>query len=296
MYEGPQLATTVGSINACMGGGMVFGGLLGGALGPKNSFLFAGAVFAFVFCYINAYMEETLPPLAPGEEPPEISFASVNPLRFLALFRSRILGLLSAEYALQSLGDYAVIYDTNFMYTSHTLGWGGLEVGRLASAFGASQMLGREWCEYSISQFGIQMHTLLSNVCTVVAFTLFGNATSTLQVGMVLAIGTFMHQRSAGVNSTIVKHATHKNRMGRAEVQGALANLVALVKIIAPIVYSRAFVYTTSAGRNMPGSPYFIVAGAACAARRRGRGMAGGVGRRVPSPGLWTLSQGTLKL
>ncbi len=55
--------------------------------------------------------------------------------------------------------------------------------------------------------------------------------------------------------------------MGRAEIAGAQANLLAILKVMIPLLYGNVFAYATTKGRNMPGLPYFLIAALTCASQ-----------------------------
>lgn len=47
--------------------------------------------------------------------------------------------------------------------------------------------------------------------------------------------------------------------MGKGEIVAAQGNLTAYCKVLIPLFYSNLFAFTTSNGRNIPGSPYFVI-------------------------------------
>merc|ERR1712113_922439 len=91
-----------------------------------------------------------------------------------------------------------------------------------------------------------------------VGFGLLGTAKGLKQLVVALLCLMFGHGRSGYPGILLAEHAT-KMGMGRGEIQGAQANFLAVLKILAPSAYGKLFAWATSNGRNYPGAPYFVI-------------------------------------
>jgi len=111
----------------------------------------------------------------------------------------------------------------------------------------------------SIGTLGQQGATFFSNTMWAVAMALFGTSTTMGQVGASLIAMCFGHARNAAVTAYIQKHGQAAG-MGKSEISAAQANFTALLKVFIPLFYANIFVKATSNGRNMPGTPYLVVA------------------------------------
>eukprot|EP00415_Alexandrium_ostenfeldii_P001129 UN1129 len=100
--------------------------------------------------------------------------------------------------------------------------------------------------------------TLYANLLWIVAFGIFGTSRTVAQLALSLAVMTFGHQRSTAVKTYLQKHA-QATGMGAAEVQGAQANLLAVLKVLVPLMYGNIFAWATSKEKSMPGLPYFLI-------------------------------------
>eukprot|EP00415_Alexandrium_ostenfeldii_P002390 UN2390 len=166
--------------------------------------------------------------------------------------------MLSATTGLQSFGDYANVYDINFLYMKTVMGYGQAEVGNFATAVGITQIAGGVSMGKFIRGFGQKGATLYANLLWIVAFGIFGTSRTVAQLALSLAVMTFGHQRSTAVKTYLQKHA-QATGMGAAEVQGAQANLLAVLKVLVPLMYGNIFAWATSKGKSMPGLPYFPI-------------------------------------
>merc|ERR1719408_622759 len=68
----------------------------------------------------------------------------------------------------------------------------------------------------------------------------------------------FGHGRAAYPSMLLNEHAANRG-MGRGEIGAACGNFLAVLKIIAPMLYGRLFAWATSNGRNLPGLPYLAI-------------------------------------
>merc|ERR1712183_623313 len=109
-----------------------------------------------------------------------------------------------------------------------------------------------------IQSAGQENYTKLAFAAYILGFGLLGSAKSVQQFALSLFFLMFGHQQNTEAGNLLAVHATAQG-MGKGEVTAAGGNLVAVLKLIAPLLYARVFAFNTSGGRKRPGSPYFLI-------------------------------------
>lgn len=255
LYEGQELAIKIANNGKYFGIGCALGPFLGAKLGGAKSFLASAALFLVTWFQILSTFTETL--TVDGKK--DFDFAACSPLRFLKLFQNKVMGVLATTIGLQSFGDYVNIYDINFLYLKTQLGYGQSEVGNFATAVGISQILGGDTMTRIIRNFGQRSATLFSNISWTFAMLLLGTSRSASGLLLTLIAATNGHQRATCASVYLQKHGQAAG-MGRAEIAAAQMNLVAVLKVVVPLLYGNIFAWATSKGRNIPGAPYYFIA------------------------------------
>lgn len=253
---GPKLAETMARSGSYFGLGCALGPFIGSKLGGKQSFIASAATFIATMFWILHKIPETLT----DEKRKEFDLAACSPLRFLKLFQGKTTSVLAATIGLQSFGDYVNIYDINFLYLKTVFGYGQAQVGTFATAVGLSQIVNGQVMRALIKQLGLTKSTLVSNMMWILAMGLLGTARNASQLALVLLAMSFGHQRATAVTCYLQRHGQAAG-MGAAEIQGAQANLTAVLKVMVPLLYGNLFAWATSKGRSIPGLPYFVIGG-----------------------------------
>ncbi|CAJ1418751.1 unnamed protein product [Effrenium voratum] len=105
----------------------------------------------------------------------------------------------------------------------------------------------------------LKVSTLISNTFWSLAMLTLGSARHTPQAFLALFLTTFGTMRNNSI-STYMQTYSESAGLGRAEVVVATANLLAYVKVLAPLLYSNLFNWATTGGRSIPGLPYYVIA------------------------------------
>merc|ERR1719329_288310 len=231
------------------------GAVIGSKLAGAKAFLASAAGFAAVSAYMHLNFEETL-----GEDKrKEFNIFESNPLSFLRLFHNKTMSTLASSVGFNSMADYGNIYDINFLFLKTVLGYGQEEVGRFAAFYGLTQIAGGGLTKQVILSLGEQTYTLIGNCGFSLGFMLLGLTKSSPQLFLSLFALTLGHQRELEAKSLLSEECV-KTGMGRGEIVGATNNLTAVMKVLAPMLYSRLFTFMTTGGRKVPGAPYFLIA------------------------------------
>lgn len=249
-----KLGEMQASAGAYFGLGCALGPLIGSKLGGARSFFASSVAFVVTSIYVNGVLRETLP----DENRKPFKFADINPVSFLKLFQTKMLGLLTTTTALQSFGDYVNIYDINNLFMIKVLGYGQSQIGNFATAVGVTQILGGAISSRIIKAFSLKTSAVFSNVMWTIGMALMGTSRNTQQAFTALFLWTFGHQRATPVSSYLQKYGAAQG-LGKGEIIAAQANLAAYVKVAIPLFYSNLFAWATTNGRNMPGLPYFVI-------------------------------------
>lgn len=250
-----KLGVVGAQLGASFGLGFAAGPAIGAKLGGRGAFAASAAGFACTALVVSKTFEETLP----MEKRKEFDPSAINPFSFVKLFHNNAMSSLMATIGFGSMGEYANIYDINFLYLKTALGYGQDEVGKFASGFGVTQILNGQIAKPLISQLGQETWTMIGNAAYIAGFGLFGTARGPKQLVLALFCLMFGHGRSAYANILLTEQATKELQMGRGEIGGATGNFLAILKIIAPLFYGRVFAAGMSNGRSIPGLPYFII-------------------------------------
>lgn len=249
-----KMAGNLAKYGSNIGLGFAAGPLIGAKLGGEKAFAVSALLFLSTAGFIVTNFEETLP----EQERKEFDITAINPFSFVKLFQTSPMRTLSATIGLSSFAEYANIYDINFLFLKTVMGWGQEQVGKFAASFGVTQILGGLFSKKIIESVGLDKYSKMAFAAYIAGFGLLGSSKNAAQLAGALFCLLFGHQRALEAGTLLGEHAAAKG-MGRGEIQGAQANLLAMLKIIAPLMYGKFFAYSTSGGRSKPGAPYFLI-------------------------------------
>lgn len=248
--------------NSFWGLGMIFGpflgGMIGGNFGPDWGFCSSSWFYFAAAILISQTVPETL-----SEEKrrnaPVLDAAAMNPLRFLKLFKNRTTATLALALGFQDAGNFANVYDIQNLFFFKTLNYAPQDVGNFSTLWGVTQLIGGRAAKYTIKAWGGQMHTTVSNLLTAATYFCWAGARTSTGMGLVLVLAVLQHQRSSVVQAQLREMAVKKGVGQTAEVTAAMQSWLAVLKVLWPLVYARLYVYFTTAGRNQPGMPYYMI-------------------------------------
>merc|ERR1712039_246259 len=135
--------------------------------------------------------------------------SAINPFSFVKLF-TQAMAKLSSVLGLGSFGEYANIYDINFLFMKTVMGYGQNEVGLFATGFGVTQIGGGVVGKKMIEKLGQEGCTKLGNAAYIIGFALLGTAKGAKQLAVALFCLMFGHGRSGYPGILLSELATEK--------------------------------------------------------------------------------------
>jgi DHA1 family tetracycline resistance protein-like MFS transporter len=257
--SGPEnRARNFGLVGVAFGLGFIFGPAFGGILGGINLRLpfFVSAGLAMVnWLYGFFVLPESLPPEKRGS----FSWAKANPVGSLAILRAYpLVAGLAVAFIFTGLAQRGL--ETSWvLYTGHRFGWderaNGLSlalVGLMAAVVqgGLVQPAIRRFGERRAILFGLGLATF-----TFLGYGLASRGWMMLAIIVVGSLGGVAGPAIQGlVAGTVKPHDQGK-------IQGALASLMSLTSIFAPLIFvSGLFSFFTSpaAPMELPGAPFLL--------------------------------------
>jgi len=250
-----KLGMALATAQAYSGVGCAVGPFVGAKIGGAKSFLASAVAFIVTLFYVQTQVSETLP-LANRKI---FKMSDINPFLFLKLFKDKTVKWLTLTNLFQSFGDYMNVYDINNLFMMKVLNYKDAQIGNFATTVGLTQIAGGKFTSRMIKAIGLSSTITFSNAVWMLGMTLMANARSTPGAFFALFVWTFGHGRAVPVDAYLLKYGQEQG-MGRAEILGAVGNLRAWCKVVVPLFYSNLFSWSTSGGRNIPGSPYYAIA------------------------------------
>lgn len=244
-----------------LGIGATLGPLMGSKLGTRRSFAASTLMFAATSAYVHLKLPETLS----QANRKDFKFEHIDPVKFLKLFQNKTLAWLAVATALQSFGDWVNILDLNNLFLIKILNYGPQELGHFATAWGLSTVAGGKVTLLSLKGLhklnysALKVSTFFSNSMWTAGMMTMGLARRTSQVSAAMFLWTFGQLRSNALTTYLQTYGAAEG-LGRAEIVVATANLLAYVKVLAPLLYSNLFYWAASKDLRQPGLPYFVVA------------------------------------
>lgn len=231
-----KLGTWSARRDTYLGIGATIGPLIGSKLGTRQSFAASTLMFAVTSVYVRLKLPETLS-LANRKY---FKFEHINPVSFLKLFQNKTLGWLATATALQSFGD-----------TATASGLSAVAGGRV------TLHLLKKLQKLNVS--ALKVSTFFANSMWTAGMVSMGLARRTSHLSFAMFLWTFGQLRSNSLTTYLQTYGAAEG-LGRAEIVVATANLLAYVKVLAPLLYSNLFSWAISSNNRPSGLPYFVIA------------------------------------
>jgi MFS transporter, DHA1 family, tetracycline resistance protein len=270
MLDGDERSIANGKINFMREGvGVLLGSLIGGYIaatyGHRAAYYICACSSFVAYLLMQYRMIETL---AVEKRKPVNMEQAMNPLRFLDLLNgnskynknNNCAGRkLAIVFAIQKGTNKGVEQQLN-VFTRDNLGWDARMTSFYKVYQGITGMVSGQMVKYMLNAVGPKGSVWIGNIFSAIAWLLIGTAKQTWQVfaglTMLLPFGAYKRPALETELSTIAD----KNNIGQGKLQADLANLVAVIKIVSPMIYLSAYNW----GKASFGSssvPFFLYAG-----------------------------------
>ncbi len=270
MLEGDERSIANGKINFMREGvGVLLGSLLGGYVaathGHRAAYYLCACSSFVAYLLMQYQMTETL---AVERRKPVNVEQAINPLRFIDLLNgnskynkyNNCAGrTLAIVFAMQKGTNKGIEQQLN-VFTRDNLGWDASMTSLYKLYQGVTGMVSGQMVKYMLNAVGPKGSVWIGNIFSAMAWLLIGTAKQTWQVfaglTMLLPFGAYKRPALETELSTIAD----ENNIGQGKLQADLANLVAVIKIISPMVYLSVYNW----GKASFGSssvPFFLYAG-----------------------------------
>ncbi len=252
-----ERAGKFGMLGAAFGIGFILGPVLGGLFGDLSlrlPFWVAGALSLANAAYGFFVLPESLPP----EKRAKFSLANANPVGALELLRSHraLLALAAVAFlyrvAHDALPTMFVLYsDYRFGWTAKTAGYALAVVG-VASMIVQAGLVGRV-----VKRLGERRALLLGLACGAVGFAIYGFAPNGWVYVSGIAVGALFGLSYPSLQG-LATRLVGPDEQGR--LQGALASLMGVAGVIAPLLFTQVFAEAIGRfrGLGVPGAPYLL--------------------------------------
>jgi DHA1 family tetracycline resistance protein-like MFS transporter len=252
-----ERAARFGLVGAAWGIGFVAGPAIGGLLGelgPRVPFFAAAALALVNVIYGLLVLPETLP----AERRRPFSLARANPAgAFAALRHYPVVVTLCGAMVL-----YFMAHDVNpstwTYYMIHKFGWSESQVGLGLAAVGiSSAVVSGTLVGPLVKRLGEARAAYLGLVLAALGFFGYAFANEAWMVFPCIAVGAFMGLVSPSLRG-IMSRSVHPDQQG--ELQGAIASLMGLTAIFAPLVMTQVFRIFSApdAPLHFPGASFFL--------------------------------------
>jgi DHA1 family tetracycline resistance protein-like MFS transporter len=273
VYEPEERAGKFGMLGAAFGFGFVLGPAVGGLLGSlslRAPFWAAGALSLAGALYGLLVLPESLPP----ERRARFELRRANPLGSLGMLRARhLLGFAVAAF-LYRLGHDAMP-SLFVLFGDYRFGWNERTVGFMLAIVGVMSMIVQAGLVGAIvKRVGEQKAMYLGFGFGTVAMLFYGLAPNPTLFVVGIVVGSLFGLAYPSLQSLMTRQVG-QDEQGR--LQGAIASLMGIAGVIAPIMFTQIFAEAIGSFRSfgLPGAP-FLFAGLVLI----GAMVAAGFGRR----------------
>src|SRR5690606_33942561 len=254
-----ERAKNFGLVGAAFGVGFILGPALGGLLAGISlpAPFYAAAAMALLNWLYGAFV---LPEsLAPENRRP-FSWRRANPLGSLAALRkSALVGGLAFVYVCIGLAQNA-LNSVWVLYTGYRFGWTPFMNGLSRTLLGVVAAFVQGFLlRLVVPKVGERNAVLIGLASATVSFFLYGFSTAGWMMFAVMVIGG-LGGLSGPSAQALISRAVAANEQG--EVQGALASVMSLTGVVAPVLAIMLFARSTgpAAPIDLPGAPLYMAA------------------------------------
>ncbi|MBL4864386.1 MAG: TCR/Tet family MFS transporter [Rhodobiaceae bacterium] len=257
--EPDKRAQSFGLIGAAWGFGFIIGPVIGGFLGeigPRVPFFVAAGLALSNVVYGLLVLPETLK----EENRRPFDWRRANPLGALAHFRAYplIIGLAAVIVLFQLAHDANPAIFT--YYAIYKFGWTERDIGFALAFVGVTVIFSQTvLIRWTVKTFGEINSAYIGLIVAASGFAALGLATESWMAYAALVPMAFMGLAMPSIRSLMTARVPD-NAQG--ELQGAIASLMGLTMIAAPLIMTQLFRSFTSADApiDLPGAPYFLAA------------------------------------
>jgi DHA1 family tetracycline resistance protein-like MFS transporter len=231
-------AKNFGLMHAAFGLGFVIGPVIGGLFGAwslRAPFVVAAVLNGVSFAVSTFALKESLPP----EKRRSIALAGLNPVRSLtwAWTIKPLVPFLSVFFIMQLAGQMPGALWT--ISNQDRFGWSVATVGASFGVFGVLMAFAQACLtEPATKRFGEYRCLLLGMVCECTCYVLFGLATSTPMIFLIMVPLALGGVAMPAMQSLISKRVPDSQQ---GELQGTLVSLMSLTTIVGPPIYTRIY-------------------------------------------------------
>jgi DHA1 family tetracycline resistance protein-like MFS transporter len=252
-----ERSSRFGLVSAAWGVGFVFGPVLGGLLGeidPRLPFWTAAGLAGVNMVYGALVLPETLPP----ERRRPFELRRANPVGALGLLTStRLLTVLSGVLVLHMIA-HDVHPSTWTYYVMHKFDWTPAEVGAGLAAVGLSvALVSATLVGPAVRRLGEVGAALTGFSLTAVSFAGYAFATEGWMIYPCIVLGAAIGLVMPSLRA-LLSRAVPADEQGA--LQGAIASLMGLVTIFAPLLMTQTFRFFSAADAPLyfPGAAYLL--------------------------------------
>lgn len=252
-----ERAKNFGMVGAAFGIGFILGPALGGLLAGislRAPFYAAAALSLLNWLYGYFILPESLKP----ENRRRFAWARANPLGSLrALRKNALIAGLAFVYVCVGLAQNA-LNSTWVLYTAYRFGWTPFMNGLSLTLLGVLAAVVQGWLvRLVVPRIGERRAIILGIASSTVAFFLYGFSPFGWLMYAVMVMGSLGGLAGPSAQA-LISRAVADDEQG--EVQGALASVMSLTGVVAPVVATMLFARFTGplAPIDLPGAPLFL--------------------------------------
>ena len=202
------------------------------------------SIVSLLTIWVLYNQEETLD----ESERRKVDLKACNPFAFLQLFTSGpTLLTLTLTSGIQTYTDSRLMENTATLMMKEKLNYSDKQVSGLLTRMAMTGFLGVPVGKYSIKTFGRTLHTHISHIFKIVSYFVWSYLTGpTMQYAQwILMFGT----RQRDGTETLMTEVGVAKGFGKGQMESYKMNWRSVTNFIAPLIYSRIFVYGKNVGR-----------------------------------------------